>query len=60
MLWNEDKSLLSHLTGKDKVFIVTYPHGFDVVPLLKILKFSPSFTPVFAQDSPSSCLFELK
>ena len=41
MLWNEDKPLLSHLTGKDKC--AGYPHGYDVVPLIKKLKFSSNF-----------------
>lgn len=30
---------------------VTYPQSSDVVPLLKKLKFSPNFTPAFAQVS---------
>lgn len=39
---------------------VTYPQSSDVVPLLKKLKFSPNFTPAFAQVSSPSCLFLLK
>jgi structural maintenance of chromosome 3 (chondroitin sulfate proteoglycan 6) len=30
---------------------VSYPQNSDVVPLLKKLKFSPNFTPAFAQVS---------
>lgn len=30
---------------------VTYPQSSDVIPLLKKLKFSPNYTPAFAQVS---------